>query len=95
MKCNDCGNLGWGNDEGELVYGWCKVRQYCPDLGLEKIVRVLSKSGRMLSPRSRPKMPSCGPSWRKHNMSEIIRASTSKPVDFAGMGATRVRPISA
>lgn len=36
MKCNDCGNLGWGNDEGELVYGWCKVRQYCPDLGLEK-----------------------------------------------------------
>lgn len=36
MKCNDCRNLGWGDDEGELVYGWCKVRQYCPDLGRER-----------------------------------------------------------
>ena len=36
MKCNDCGNLGWGDDEGELVYGWCRVRQYCPDLGIER-----------------------------------------------------------
>ena len=36
MKCNDCKNLGWGDDEGELVYGWCRVRQYCPDLGTER-----------------------------------------------------------
>ncbi len=36
MKCNDCGNLVWGNDEGEIVYGWCRVRQYCPDLGIER-----------------------------------------------------------
>lgn len=36
MKCNDCGNLGWGDDEGEIVYGWCRVRQYCPDLGIER-----------------------------------------------------------
>ena len=36
MKCNDCKNLGWGDDEGELVYGWCRVRQYCPDLGIER-----------------------------------------------------------
>ena len=36
MKCNDCGNLGCGDDEGELVYGWCRVRQYCPDLGIER-----------------------------------------------------------
>lgn len=36
MKCNDCGNLVWGNDDGEIVYGWCRVRQYCPDLGIER-----------------------------------------------------------
>lgn len=36
MKCNDCGNLGWGDDEGEIVYAWCRVRQYCPDLGIER-----------------------------------------------------------
>lgn len=63
MKCNDCKNLGWGDDEGELVYGWCRVRQYCPDLGTERDVRVSSKSGRMPYPRSRLKTRGCGTSW--------------------------------
>ena len=36
MKCSDCENLGWTNDEGEPVWGWCYERRSFPDPDIDR-----------------------------------------------------------
>ena len=36
MKCRDCEHLGWGDDEGTPVWGWCFQRTSCPDPDIDR-----------------------------------------------------------